>query len=75
MLRNPKVQTDRTIANNTKPDATTRGNEKGKCMPIDTVISGDRNVTKRQAEDILQYNDLATEIQGMWNVKTQVMLW
>jgi hypothetical protein len=34
-------------------------------MPIDTTISVDMNVIKRQAEKILQYKDLATEIKGM----------
>jgi hypothetical protein len=45
-------------------------------MPIDTAISRytGRNVINRQAEKILQYEDLATEVQDMWNVKTKVML-
>jgi len=43
-------------------------------MPLDTAISRDRNVIKRQAEKILQYKDLAIEMQDMWNVKTKVML-
>jgi hypothetical protein len=30
-------------------------------------------VIKRQAEKILQYKDLATEMQDTWNVKTKVM--
>jgi len=33
-----------------------------------------RNVINRQAEKILQYEDLATEVQDMWNVKTKVIL-
>jgi hypothetical protein len=73
ILRDQQVHTDRTVSNN-KPDVTTSDNEKGTCMPIDTAISGDRNVTKTQAEKILQYKDLATETQDMCNVKTQVML-
>jgi hypothetical protein len=31
-----------------------------------------RNVTKKEAEKILKYNDLIIEIQRMWNVKTKV---
>jgi len=51
-----QVQTDRTIPNN-KPDIIIRDNEKGTCMLIDVVISGDRNVIKKEAENIktLQY--------------------
>jgi len=38
-------------------------------MLIDAVISGDKNVIKKEAEKILKYKDPTTEIQGMWNVK------
>ena len=48
-------------------------NEKGTCMLIDVAISGDRNVIKKEAEKILKYKDLTTEIQRMWNVKTKVI--
>ena len=37
-------------------------------MLIDVAISGDRNVIKKEAENILKYKDLTTEIQRMWNV-------
>jgi len=40
---------------------------------IDVVISGDRNVSKKEAEKILKYKDLTIEIQRMWNVKTKVI--
>jgi hypothetical protein len=49
-----------------------RGNEKGTYMLIDVAIPGDRNVIKKEAEKILKYKDLTTEIQRMWNVKTKV---
>ena len=42
-------------------------------MLIDVAISGDRNVIKKEAEKILKYKDLTTEIQCMWNVKTKVI--
>jgi len=42
-------------------------------MLIDVVISGDRNVIKKEAEKILKYKDLTIEIQCMWNVKTKVI--
>jgi len=41
-------------------------------MLIDVAITGDRNVTKKEAEKTLKYKDLTTEIQHMWNVKTKV---
>jgi hypothetical protein len=41
-------------------------------MLIDVSILRDRNVIKKEAEKILKYKDLITEIQRMWNVKTQV---
>jgi len=71
ILWNQQVQTDRTIPNN-KPDIIIRDNEKGTCMLIDVANSGDRNVTKKEAEKILKYKDLTMEIQRMWNVKTKV---
>jgi hypothetical protein len=40
---------------------------------IDFAISGDRNVIKKEAEKILKYKDLITEIQRMWNLKTRVV--
>ena len=42
-------------------------------MLIDVVISGDRNVIKKEAEKILKYKDLTIEIQRMWKVKTRVI--
>jgi len=72
ILWNQQVQTDRNIPNN-KPDTIIRDSEKGTCMLIDVAISGDRNVIKKEAEKILKYKDLTTEIQRMWNVKTKVI--
>ena len=42
-------------------------------MLMDVVISGDRNVIKKEAEKILKYKDLTIEIQHMWSVKAQVI--
>ena len=72
ILWNQQVETDRTISNN-KPDIIIRDNEKGTCMLIDVAISGDINVIKKEAQKILKYKDLTTEIQRMWNVKTNVI--
>ena len=43
------------------------------CMLIDVPVSEDRNVIKKEAEKILKYKDLTTEIQRMWNVKTKMI--
>ena len=42
-------------------------------MLIDVAISGDRNVIKKEAENIFIYKDLTIEIQRMWKVKTKVI--
>jgi len=42
-------------------------------MLIDVAISGDTNVIKKEAEKILKYTDLITEIQRMWNMKAKVI--
>ena len=44
-----------------------------KIIIIIIIISGDRNVIKKEAEKFLKYKDLTTEIQSMWNVKTKVI--
>ena len=38
-------------------------------MLIDVAIPGDRNVIKKEAEEILKYRDLIKEIQRIWNAK------
>jgi len=43
------------------------------CDNIIIIISGDRNVIKKEAQKILNYKDLTIEIQRMWNVKTKVI--
>jgi len=72
ILWNQRVQTDRTIPSN-KPDIIIRDNEKGTCMLIDVATSGDRSVIRKEAEKILNYKALTTEIQRMWNVKAKVI--
>jgi hypothetical protein len=72
-LWNQQVQTDRTILNN-KPIIIIQDNENETCMLTDIAIPGDRTVIKREAEKILKYKDLITEIQRMWNVEAQKSL-
>jgi uncharacterized protein YlxP (DUF503 family) len=47
--------------------------KKGICILIDVAISGDRNVIKKEADTIVKYKDLKTEIQRTWNVKANAM--
>ena len=51
VLWNQQVQTDRTTPNN-KVNNIMHDDEKGTCMIIDVAISGDRNVIKKEAENI-----------------------
>jgi hypothetical protein len=71
MLWNQQVHTDRTIPNS-KPDIIIRDNEKGTRLLIDVAFPGDRKVINEEAEKILKYKDLITEIPHMWNLKTKV---
>jgi hypothetical protein len=41
-----------------------RDNEKETRMLIDVAISGDRNMIKKEAEEILNYKDLSTNELG-----------
>ena len=66
------MQTDRTILKD-KPDIIMSDNENGICMLIDVAIPGDRNVNKKEDENVLKYKDLIIEIQRMWNVKAKVI--
>ena len=40
-------------------------NKQGTCVLIDFAFCGDRNVTKKEAEKILNYKDLTMEIRRM----------
>jgi hypothetical protein len=74
LLWDVKVQTDGTIRYN-KPDIVSRDNGKGTCMLIDVAVSGDGSVIEKEAEKIVNYKDLATEVQSMWNVKNEKRKW
>jgi hypothetical protein len=42
-------------------------------MSVDVAIPADRNVIKKEAEKILKYKDIITEIQRMWNEQAKVI--
>jgi hypothetical protein len=67
------VQTDRTIANNNS-DIVIRDNEKGMCMLIYVVITGERNLINIEAEKVLKCKGLTVEIRRMWNVQAEVII-
>jgi hypothetical protein len=50
------VRTDRPIPKN-KPAVIIRDIEKRPFLFIDTAISGDRNVIRKEAEEVLKYED------------------
>jgi hypothetical protein len=56
--------TDRTILNN-RPDITIRDNEKGTCMLIDVAISEDRNMIKKEADEILNIKTLEQKYSAL----------
>jgi len=41
-------------------------------MSVDVAIPGVRNMIKEEAEMVLKYDKLVTEINRMWNVKAKV---
>jgi hypothetical protein len=47
--------------------------KKGAWTLIDVAIPGERNVVKKEAENILKYRDLTIEIQLMSNMKAKVI--
>jgi hypothetical protein len=67
------VRTNRTILKN-KPDIIICDNKLETCLLTDVANPGERNVTKKEAEKILKYKDLTTEIQRTWNMKLKVIL-
>jgi hypothetical protein len=42
-------------------------------MYVNTAILGDRNLVKKEAEEILKYEDLTTELEHTWNVEAKVI--
>ena len=72
-LQTQQMKSDRTIPNN-KPDITMRHNEKGTCLVIDNVFSGDRTVIKKEAEKILKYENIRTEIEIMQKNRSDTII-
>jgi hypothetical protein len=62
--------TDRTVPNN-KTDIIIRDNKNEHVCYI--CCKSWKHIFKREAEKILKYKDIITEIQRMWNVKAKVI--
>jgi len=73
ILWNQQVQTGITIPNN-ETDIIICDNGKGTWMLLDDVLSADRNLIKKEAENIIKYEDLQEKYSrhGM-NAKTKVI--
>jgi hypothetical protein len=56
------METRRANRQNNKPDVIICDNEKEAYMLIHVAISGDRNVTKKEPEEILKFKDLIIEV-------------
>ena len=67
------MRTDGTISNNKLDTIISVDNNKETCMLIDVAIPGDRNVIKKEIENILRHKDLPIEIQHMCNVEADVI--
>jgi hypothetical protein len=39
-------------------------------VSTDAAVSGDRNVIRKETENVIKYKDFTLRIQLMWNVKT-----
>ena len=58
-------ETNKREPKDNKPDTKIRDNKQGRWMLTEVTIPGDRNVINKEAEKILKYKDLTTEIQRM----------
>ena len=52
-------------------DIITSDNEEATRVSTDVAISGDRNVIKKESENIIKYKYFAIQIQRLWNVKNR----
>jgi hypothetical protein len=52
-----------------RPDIIIKNKKDKTCFLIDVAIPSDKNVIQKETEKKLQYENLSTEIQRMWNIK------
>lgn len=66
------VTTDRKVVAN-RPDIIVLDNKRKACLIIDIAIPDDVNVSKKETEKRLKYQDIKIEISRMWQVKARVI--
>ena len=66
------VHNDRTISKN-RPEFIVKDSVNSTSKLIDMTIPSDRNITLKEIEKKSKYKDLELEIQGMWQMKTEVI--
>ena len=69
---NREVRKGREVTTN-RPDTIIKNKKEKTCILIDVAIPADRNVVQREAEKMLKYKILSTEIQRMQNVKCVII--
>ena len=66
------VQTDHVIQAR-RPDVIVIDKEKKECKIIDFAMPYDSRVNAKEVEKIEKYQDLAREVQKLWNMRTKVI--
>ena len=66
------IQTDHVIQAR-RPDVILIDKEKKECKLIDFAIPYDSRVNEKEMEKIEKYQDLAREVQKLWNMRTKVI--
>ena len=66
------VHNDRTISKN-RPEIIVKDSANSTSKLIDMTIPSDRNIALKEIEKKSKYKDLELEIQGMWQMKTEVI--
>ena len=66
------VQTDHVIQAR-RPDVIVIDKEKKECKIIDFAMPHDSRVNAKEVEKIEKYQDLAREVQKLWNMRTKVI--
>ena len=66
------IQTDHVIQDR-RPDVILIEKEKKECKIIDFAIPYDSTVNAKEMEKVEKYQDLAREVQKLWNMRTKVI--
>ena len=72
IMWNMPVHNDRTISKN-RPEFIVKDSVNSTSKLIDMTTPSDRNIELKEIERKSKYKDLELEIQGMWQIKTEVI--